>query len=298
MAAVQSRSDIIAEEIIFPLIPHVTPIWPPEKRIENVKARRANFRRLVRNKMILFRFLQSINPTFKDLSSEVVAEKVVDDDGDSIVTLTRNFHEEQRKKHERIYEIQMEAYHRAERKKSVWVKERELECGWPRLLTRERLVTSKGNSNNLTNNQTLMKDLQLTEKHRTIPKIEDNTSSTKATHRKLSRAQTFIRNSEYELDFPKKNDAIYFPQIYRSDKEAKRPVNDPRFERLLTSLVPPASRSETEFRNRGTSRDKATKGKESMLRSRLSGKCLHEKWLGTITPKYNEKNVSTTRIYN
>ncbi|KAJ7393379.1 hypothetical protein OS493_006350 [Desmophyllum pertusum] len=253
MAAVQSRSDIIAEEIIFPLIPHVTPIWPPEKRIENVKARRANFRRLVRNKMILFRFLQSINPTFKDLSSEVVAGKVVDDDGDSIVTLTRNFHEEQRKKHERIYEIQMEAYHRAERKKSVWVKERELECGWPRLLTRERLVTSKGNSNNLTNNQTLMKDLQLTEKHRTIPKIEDNTSSTKATHRKLSKAHTFIRNK---------------------------------------------SRSETEFRNRGTSRDKATKGKESTLQSRLSGKSLHEKWLETIMPKYNEKNVSTTRIYN
>lgn len=89
------------EEVIFPLIVHITPIWPPEKRMENVKARRTTFRRLVRNKMILLKFLQSIDPSFKaDFASEV-AEKV--DDKGSIVTLTRNFREKQRQKHQRIY---------------------------------------------------------------------------------------------------------------------------------------------------------------------------------------------------
>lgn len=280
------------EEVIFPLIPHVTPIWPPEKRIENVKARRANFRRLVRNKMILFKFLQSINPTFKDFVSEV-AEKV--DDEHNIVSLTRNFHEEQRKKDQRIYEIQMEAFLREERKKSALGKLRESECycGWQKL-PRTSMVASKGNSNNSTN-QTFIRDLQLTtEKRQDTLKIEDS-ASTKDQHRKLSKAQTFRRSNQDEVVFPQKHDAIYFPQIYRHDKEAKRPVNDPRFERLLTSLVPPANRSETEFRNIGTGRNiSSTKGRERTLQSRLSGKSLHEKWLETMEPKYNEKNVSTS----
>lgn len=88
------------EEVIFPLIVHITPIWPPEKRIENVKARRATFRRLVRNKMILFKFLQTINPSFKDFASEV-AEKV--DDKESIVTLARNFREKSKGKNISVF---------------------------------------------------------------------------------------------------------------------------------------------------------------------------------------------------
>ena len=298
----QSRSGIIAmhvnrtEEVIFPLIPHVTPIWPPEKRIENVKARRANFRRLVRNKMILFKFLQSINPTFKDFVSEVV-EKV--DDEHNIIALTRNFHEEQRIKTQRIYEIQMEAFHREERKKSAWAKVRENEYyGGLQKLPRTSMVATKGNSNILTD-QTLMKDWQLTpEKRRHTSKIEDHGASTKDQHRELSKAQTPRRRKDDEVVFPPQNVAIYLPQIYRQDKEAKRPVNDPRFERLLTSLVPTENRTETEFRDIGTGRSiSSTKGRERTLQSRLSGKSLHEKWLETMEPKYNEKNVSTS-FYN
>ena len=119
----QSTRDMIemhlnsADEVKFPVIPHIAPIWPPDKRIEYVKARKAAFRRFVRKKMILFKFLQSMNSGMKDLFSEVVDSR---DDANSIVNLTRNFQEEQRKKHERIFEIQTEAYHRVERKKTAW----------------------------------------------------------------------------------------------------------------------------------------------------------------------------------
>lgn len=293
--AVQSRSEIIArhlnrtEEVIFPLIPHVTPIWPPEKRIENVKARRANFRRIVRNKMILFRFLQSINPTFKEFVSEV-AEKV--DDEDSIVALTRNFQEEQRRKRQRIYEIQTEAFLREERQKRPWDKVREsgYYYDWQKL-PRTSMAANNGNSSNLAH-QAFTNNSQLTtKKHRDTSKIEDSISG-KEQYRKLIKVQTYRRSNGEDVVFPQRNDAIYLPQIYRQHKEAKRPINDPRFERLLTSLVPSANRGEADFRNIDASRSISSKGRERTLQSRLSGKSLHEKWLETMEPKHNKKNVS------
>lgn len=293
--AVQSRSEIIArhlnrtEEVIFPLIPHVTPIWPSEKRIENVKARRANFRRIVRHKMILFKFLQSINPTFKEFVSEV-AEKV--DDEDSIVALTKNFHEEQRRKRQRIYEIQTEAILKEERQKRPWGKVRESEsyCEWQKLpRTSSSMVANNGNSNNLAN-QAFTNNSQLTtKKHRDTLKIEDSIS-TKEQYKKLSKAQMYRRSNGNDVVFPQRNDALYLPQIYRHHKEAKRPINDPRFERLLTSLVPPANRGEADFLD--ASRSISSKGRERTLQSRLSGMSLHEKWLETMEPKHNKKNVS------
>lgn len=294
--ALQSRRDIIAmhlsrtdDEVIFPLIPHIAPIWPPDKRIENVKARRTTFRRLVRNKMIFFKFLQSINPSMKDMLSEV-ADKA--DDADSIVNLTRNFQEEQRKKHQRIFEIQTEAYLRAERKKPAWgkVREDEYKNGWQKLPRTSHLVASNGNSNNLPS-QTL------SERHVSIAKIEESTSMIVQREIQLSR-----RGKDGELVFPEKNDVIYFPQIYNSNKEVKRPVNDPRFQRLLTSLVPPASKREIEFRHIRNSDSHGTKDaieyrREYTLQSRLSAKSLHDKWLETMTPQYHKNNVSTS-IYN
>ena len=299
--ALQSSSEIIAvhpnktDEVIFPLIVHVTPIWPPEKRIEIVKARKTTFRRLVRNKMILLKFLQSINPSFKDFASEL-AENV--EDKDSIVTLTRNFRDEQRQKQQRIYEIQMEAYLREERKKITWggVREIESNCEWHKL-PRTSLAASKEISNNSTD-PTFSKDFQLTnEKYQDTSKIEDITS-TNAICRRNSKARTARRSKKLDVVYAEQNDATYFPQFYRPHKDIKHPVNDPRFERLMTALVPPAKKTETEFSTRHESLTKRFKDKASVLQNRLNGESLHEKWLETMEPKYNEKNASRTSIHN
>lgn len=300
--AVQSRSEIIAkhlnktEEVIFPLIVHITPIWPPEKRIENVKARKGTFRRLVRNKMILFKFLQSINPSFKDFAVSEVPEKV--DDKESIVTLTKNFREEQRQKHQRIYEIQMDAYLREERKKIAWGRVRGNECssGWQKP-PRTSLAASKEISNNSTV-QTFTKDLQLTnEKYRDTSKVENVTSSN-TRYKRLTKARKTRRSNEVDVVFPEQNDTTSSPQLYRHDKDVKRPVDDPRFERLMTSLVPSAKKIETDFSSRDTVLKKRYLDKASILQRRLNGKSLHEKWLETMEPKYNEKNASRKSIHN
>ena len=299
--AVQSRGEIIAmhlnktEEVIFPLIVHITPIWPPEKRIENVKARKATFRRLVRNKMIVFKFLQSINPSFKDFASDV-AENV--DDKDSIVTLTRNFREEQRQNHQRIYEIQMDAYLREERKKIAWGRVRGNECSNERQkLSRKSLAASKEISNSSTD-QTFMKYFQLTnEKYQDTSKIEDVTSSN-TRYRRISKARTARRSNEVDFVFPEQNDVTSFPQLCRPDKNIKHPVDDPRFERLMTSLVPPAKKIEAEFSTRDAGLKKRVKDKASILQSRLNGKSLHEKWLETMESKYNEKHSLRISIHN
>ena len=300
--AVQSSSEIIAthlnktQEVIFPLIVHVTPIWPPEKRIEIVKARRTTFRRLVRNKMIIVKFLQSISPSFKGFASEV-AENV--DDKDSIVTLTRNFCEEQRQKRQRIYEIQMEAYLREERKKTAWGRARENDwsCGWQKLPK-----ASLAASNDISNNsavQTFKKDFQLTnEKYQdTHSKFED-VAQTNALYRRNGKAKTTRRSKEMDAVFGEHDEAIYFPQLYRPDKDVKHPVNDPRFERLMALLVPPAKKNETGFSSRDASLTKRFKDKASILQNRLNGKSLHEKWLETMEPNYNKKNASRTNIHN
>lgn len=299
--AVQSGSEIIAmhlnktQEVVFPLIVHVTPIWPPDKRIENVKARRTTFRRLVRNKMILFKFLRSINPSFKGFASEV-AENV--DDKDSIVTLTRNFRAEQNQKRQRIYEIQMEAYLREERKKTARGKARENEWsrGWQKL-PRTSLPASNEISNNSTV-QTFKKDFQLTnKKYQDTSKLEVVTS-TNALYRRNNKTKTTRRSKDVDVVFAEHNDAIYFPQLHRPDKDVKQPVNDPRFERLMALLVPPAKKNGTEFSSRDPSLTKRYKDKISILQNRLNGKSLHEKWLETMEPKYNEKNASQTSINN
>ncbi|CAH3135793.1 unnamed protein product [Pocillopora meandrina] len=278
----QSTRDMIemhlnsADEVKFPLIPHIAPIWPPDKRIEYVKARKAAFRRFVRKKMILFKFLQSMNSGMKDLFSEVVDSR---DDANSIVNLTRNFQEEQRKKHERIFEIQTEAYHRVERKKTAWGKSRfdEDRCKVPR---QSLTVTSKGNLNDLPS-QTFIKDFQLTEGHQKISKIEGNTSV-------IFQRETALllrRNKTDEVVFPQKNGVMSFPQMDSSNKDAKHPVSDPRFQRLLTCLVPPAKKGEFDHENMNSRRAKENRGyKRDKVQSRLSGKTLHEKWLATMTP--------------
>lgn len=279
------------EEVIFPLIVHITPIWPPEKRMENVKARRTTFRRLVRNKMILLKFLQSIDPSFKaDFASEV-AEKV--DDKGSIVTLTRNFREKQRQKHQRIYEIQMEAYRREESKKTAWgrVQGIEYSCGW------QKMPRASLTANNSTV-QAFTKDFQLTnEKYQDTSKIED-IKLTNARYRRNSKARTTRRSKEVDVVFAEQNDAIYFPQLYRAHKDIKHPVNDPRFERLMTSLVPLRNKNETEFSSGDASLKRRFTDKGSILQNRLNGKSLHEKWLETMEPKYNEKNASRISIHN
>ena len=260
----QSTRDMIemhlnsTDEVKFPLIPHIAPIWPPDKRIEYVKARKAAFRRFVRKKMILFRFLQSMNSGMKDLFSEVVDSG---DDANSIVNLTRNFQEEQRKKHERIFEIQTEAYHRAERKKTAWGKSRfdEDRCKVPR---QSLTVTSKGNLNY-------------------------SSSQTYYTSVIFQRETALLlrRNKTDEVVFPQKNGVMSFPQMDSSNKDAKHPVSDPRFQRLLTCLVPPANKGEFDHENMNPRRAKENRGyRRDKVQSRLSGKTLHEKWLATMTP--------------
>ena len=298
--AVRSRKDITGmqlsgtEAYIFPLIPHVTPIWPLEKRIENMKVRKTKYWRLVRNKMIVFRFLQSINPTITDLFSRVADE---DEYGSNIVTLTRNFEEEQRRKHERVYEIQLEAYLRAEKKKNIWDKVQERECATEWRTTRGSLAAMKRNS-------TLRsQSYRLTEKNRATAKIDllhqlgvqalnhkEDSTSKKAQQRKF-KAQTFRRLKE-EFALPVKADEVYLPHIYRSSKGAKRPLIDPRFERLLNSLIPSPNKREKEFAYTDVSGHTDDTEKKMASNARLSGESLHEKWKETMAPNYNGKNVS------
>ena len=296
--AVQTRGGTITamnlsdtKDSIFPLISHVAPIWPLEKRIEKMKARKPTFWRLVRNKITVLRFLQSINPTMKGLFLQVTDEEEL---GSNIVALTRNFQEEQRKKYERMYEIQMEAYLRAEKKKSVWDKGRDRECATEWRTTRESLANGKRTSTILTS-----KSLRLGEQTRATKKIrcqtdiqtrshkEDNTKS----QQRRYKAQSF-RSLKEEFVFPERNDEIYLPQIYGNGKGAKRPINDPRFERLLNSLIPPPNNRGRELRNTNASRNKDAKEKESVSSDRLSGKNLHEKWQESTATKHNDKNVS------
>lgn len=305
--AVQSARDVTTlmhlsgtEGSIFPLIPHVAPIWPLEKRMENVKPRKTTFWKLVRNKMIVLRFLQSINPTITDLFSQVADEEELL--GSNIVALTRNFQEEEKRKHERVFQIQMEAYRRAEKKKSVWDKAREREWATEWRVTTERLPARNGYSTTLTSqSQRLTRNSRATTKihhlHQhdiqTLDHNEDFTPA-KAQQRK-HKAQTF-RSLKEEFGFAEETHGIYLPHISRNGLGAKRPLNDPRFERLLNSLIPPPNKREKEFRNTGSNRNKDIREKETVSSARLSGKSLQKKWPETMAPKYNAKNVSNSKF--
>ena len=292
--AIQTRRNVTAMQLdkaegsFFPLIPHVTPIWPPDKRIEKMKPRRSTYWRLVRNKMIVLRFLQSINPTITDLFSKVLDEE---ESGSNIVTLTKNFREEQRKKYERVYEIQMEAYLREEKKKSIWEKVRDCECAtheWR--TTRESLATRKRNSTNVTDRTRATAKIDLLGEHdiQTANSNENDTSS--KTQQKKYKAQTF-RSLKEDFGLPVKTDEIYLPQIYGRRKGAKRPMNDPRFQRLLDALIPPQDKKEEDFgTSTDKSRNKTTAEMETVSRGRLNGRSLHEKWKETTAPMNTRKN--------
>lgn len=93
------------------------------------------------------------------------------------------------------------------------------------------------------------------------------------------------RNKTDEVVFQKKNGVMNFPQMGSSNKDAKHPVSDPRFQRLLTCLVPPANKGEFDHENMNSRREKENRGyKRDKVQSGLSGKTLHEKWLATMTP--------------
>ena len=271
---IQNRRDVTAMQLgraegsFFPLIPpHVTPIWPPDKRIEKMRPTKSTYWRLVRNKMIVLRFLQSINPTITDLFSKALDEEKSES---NIMTLTKNFREEQRKKYERVHEIQMEAYLREEKKKSAWDKVRETECAtYEWRTTGGSLATRKRNSTNLTDKTRAPAKIDLLREHdiQTLNNKGDDTSA-KIQQRKY-KAQTF-RSLKEDFGLPVKTDEIYLPQIHGSRKGAKRPMNDPRFQRLLDALIPPLDKKEEEFRtSKDKSRNKTTTEMETVSRSRV-----------------------------
>ena len=114
------------DETSFPIISHVDPIWPRQKRNEKMETRKSSYWQLVRKKMIVMRFLRSIHPEMR--VDFFLDETDKEQSGSNISALKRNFLEEQRKKYERVREIQMEAYRRRENQKTVWETSREHEC--------------------------------------------------------------------------------------------------------------------------------------------------------------------------
>lgn len=298
--AVQTKRNVTALQLgktegsLFPLISHISPIWPQEKRIERGKSRKVTRWRLVRNKMIIVRFLQSINPALTDLFSNVVDEE---EKGTNIVTLTRNFQEEQRKKQKRVHEIQMEAYLRAEKTKSNWEKVRENQCTADLRITRESLATKKRNSmTNLTN-----QSLRLTSTDQATIKYcssrtrqvdihllgnKDSDTSAKSRQRK-SNSQTF-KSLKEEFSSPRDTDVTSLPPIYRGSSCAIRPTNDPRFQRLLLSLIPPMNKTNFSIRsditrNKATVETEITVSKGGLTENRNKRK-------ETMVPIYNDKN--------
>lgn len=290
--AVSNRREITTKdpgdrkEGIFPLIPHVAPIWPLDKRIEKVRARKASFWKRVRNKMIVLNFLQSLSPTMTDLFLQITNEE---EHASNIVTLTRNFEEEQRKKFQRLYEIQSDAFFRAENKKSEWDKVRDREwrtttlpdvnsTGISMLLTRksEKLAGRNGAAG-----KTRCQSDRLTE----------DASNSKHPEQRKHKAQSF-RTLKERFSFQERNEEIYSPGIWQNSKRAEGPIHDPRFQRLLKALIPPSNQAQNGFTKiTNTNHDKVSREKENALSARLGRKSPNEKLRETRVVKSSEKNV-------
>lgn len=290
--AVSNRREITTKdpgdrkEGILPLIPHVAPIWPLDKRIEKVRARKASFWKLVRNKMIVLNFLQSLSPTMTDLFLQITNEE---EHASNIVTLTRNFEEEQRKKFQRLHEIQSDAFFRAENKKSEWDKLRDREwrtttlpdvnsTGISMLLTRksEKLAGTNGAAG-----KTRCQSDRLTE----------DASNSKHPEQRKHKAQSF-RTLKERFSFQERNEEIYSPGIWQNSKRAEGPIHDPRFQRLLKALVPPSNQAQNGFTKiTNTNHDKVSREKENALSARLGRKSPNEKLGETRVVKSSEKNV-------
>jgi len=291
--AVPNRREITTKNLgdrkegIFPLIPHVAPICPLDKRIEKVRARKTSFWRRVRNKMIVLNFLQSLRPSMTDLFLQITNEE---EQASNIVTLTRNFEEEQRKKFQRLYEIQIDAFFKAENKKSEWEKLRDREWRTTTLpdvnSTRiSMLLTRKSEKLAETNGAAGKTRCQ-------SDRLTEDASNSKDPEQRKHKAQSF-RTLKERFSFQERNEEIYSPGIWQNSKSAEGPIHDPRFQRLLKALIPPSNQAENGFTKiTNTNHSKVSRENENALSARLGRKSPNEKWQETSrVVKSREKNV-------
>lgn len=278
------------KEGIFPLIPHVAPIWPLDKRIEKIRARKASFWRRVRNKMIVLNFLQSLNPTMTDLFLQITNEE---EEGSNIVTLIRNFQEEQRKKYQRLYKVQIDAFFRAENKKSEWDKLRDRE--WrtttlPDVNSKRTSMLLTGKSEKLAETNGTARKTSCQSDIQIHKRLTEDPSNSKDPEQRKHKAQSFTTLKE-EFSFQERHDEIYFPGIWQTGKRAQRPIHDPRFQRLLKVLIPPSNQTQNGFTD--IDRGKVSRENENPLSARLGRKSPNEKCRETSSvAKPSDKNVS------
>ena len=263
---------------ILPLIPHVTPIWPSDKRLDNSKARRKNFRRVLKNRIILVRFLRNLNPAAKvEFLPDVGAKDT--EDASNIVLLTKRFLEERKEKLKRVHQIQMEAFLREEKSKTLRNKLREYQYGWETKTDRRKKETLN-------------------------PAMADELSKELNRKNEADKFRMKIHPVRYELPVSRtrketrktyndQNVNIRFSSIYshRSDAvpyNCQKPTDDPRFQRLISVLVPflkEGSRAEKSQDNREGQTRRTTK--VLLVDEEKANTCERE----TMTPKINEKNV-------
>ena len=238
------------DETSFPIISHVDPIWPREKRNEKMETRKSSYWQLVRKKMIVMRFLRSIHPemTVDFFLDETDKEQ----SGSNISALKRNFLEEQRKKYERLREIQMEAYRRRENQKTVWEKFREHECAneWRRA-RESKIQNRKRDSGYLTCEYRRILDAnrattKLSSSHlldvQFLENTKQDTKQNNDRRQSKHKARSFIDLKE-EYCF---KGQTCLPEIHhkKSEDVQRLASNDPRFQRLLHSLIPPEDKGE------------------------------------------------------
>ncbi|XP_029201041.2 uncharacterized protein LOC114965509 [Acropora millepora] len=233
------------DELSFPFIPHVNPIWPKNKRPAKMKTRKTSHWRLVRNRMIVLRFLRSLHPEMPaDLLPNVVEK---DENGSNISELTKIFHNEQRQKFKRLQEIQMEAYIRAESQKNVWEKLRERKCTFERKTTRDHHFIDSNfhlpNENRKTPGEDRAKT-KLDSAVRFNAEFREGHIRNKDRRTKFE-ARSFIDLKEEHCLSRRTDQTCSLPQInHKSCERTKLNASrDPRFQRLLNSLIPPQDKT-------------------------------------------------------
>jgi len=233
------------DELSFPFIPHVNPIWPKNKRPAKMKTRKTSHWRLVRNRMIVLRFLRSLHPEMPaDLLPNVVEK---DENGSNISALTKIFHDEQRQKFKRLQEIQMEAYLRAESQKNVWEKLRERKCTFERKTTRDHHFIDSNFHLPNENRKTLGENRAKT---KLVSALRFNAEFREGHIRNKDRrtkfeARSFIDLKEEHCLSGRTGQTWSLPQInHKSCERTKLNASrDPRFQRLLNSLIPPQDKT-------------------------------------------------------
>lgn len=233
------------DELSFPFVPHVNPIWPKNRRPDKMKTRKTSHWRLVRNRMIALRFLRSLHPEMPaDLFPNVVEK---DENGSDISALTKHFHDEQRQKFKRLQEIQMEAYLRAESQKNVWEKQRERKFTFERKTTREHHFIDNNHysisENRTTSGETRAKT-KLDSAVRPNGEFREGHTRNKDRRSKFEACSFIDLKKEYCLS-RRTGQTCSLPQIHHESCErAKQTASrDPRFQRLLNSLIPPQDKT-------------------------------------------------------